>query len=552
MKYEAIIKDTLSSESNPLLNRVKRLAAVALVGLGTIGVNTLIENEASAAPDTYPWQHAQDYNPGSYMWWVDENGNGRADVTSAPNDNDEAVDPNGYYYRNCTSYAAAKLKQLGYAGSMSGLGNAKSWDDIARSRGVGVDNSPRVGDAAVWDYIGNDSRYGHVAIVEKVYADGSVDVSEYNAGLRGGYTANRHTRAHKYVHFLNRPSGTPNIAPPASQIPYAAIADGQEYFSDQNWVYTKVGGTAWPIKHRNDWNSGDTFNWGGAPIGPVSTRETWDHEAGYNTNNQRQVGAHPPTEGTVVHIEGTSQQYYFFRGHAYPIGIEELDDLQARNKARRVPAFGNRLMDFVGIVPPFGNGELYRYASVARVNQFITNGDGSHTSYHVNNDTVLDCLEFKEGRHITVLPKSAQSLITFNLGPEVSQPAACDYPNNSVVLGPNGAEFWKIRGDNSSTPYTRHYIGNELTAWLNSGGRPVLHRSRSVQALNDIPQGPDTSNPEGIYFVNNANGDVFLWLDNQAHKVPSNEVLSCLGNPSLVRVDGQVVGPLHQAEPVSC
>jgi surface antigen len=99
-------------------------------------------------------------------------------------------DPWGFTKRQCVSYVAWRLARVGrpvYA--RQGWGSASGWDDVARRRGVTVTTRPAVGSVAQWN-AGESSRvphgtftagaYGHVAWVTAVYADGSVQVSQYN------------------------------------------------------------------------------------------------------------------------------------------------------------------------------------------------------------------------------------------------------------------------------------------------------------------------------------------------------------------------------------
>lgn len=63
----------------------------------------------------------------------------------------------------------------------SGRGHANQWDDNARAAGIPVAGNPRVGDIAV----SNAGYYGHTMYVEAVYDDGTIYVSQYNAGWNG-------------------------------------------------------------------------------------------------------------------------------------------------------------------------------------------------------------------------------------------------------------------------------------------------------------------------------------------------------------------------------
>lgn len=82
---------------------------------------------ATSFVNDYPNLGAAPYNASAYEWWVDENGNGQADVTADPNDNDETMSSRGYFYRNCTDGAAYwALKYTGV--TLPVLGNAKDWE----------------------------------------------------------------------------------------------------------------------------------------------------------------------------------------------------------------------------------------------------------------------------------------------------------------------------------------------------------------------------------------------------------------------------------------
>lgn len=98
------------------------------------------------------------------------------------------ADPWGMYKRQCVSYTAWKVANSGrYMPYWGGIGNAKQWDDNARAAGIPVDGSPRAGDVA----ISNSGTYGHAMYVEAVYGDGTIYVSQYNAGWSGSYSEAR-------------------------------------------------------------------------------------------------------------------------------------------------------------------------------------------------------------------------------------------------------------------------------------------------------------------------------------------------------------------------
>lgn len=122
---------------------------------------------------------------------------------------DNGFDAWGMYNRECVSYAAWALwNRFGkHVTSFGGAGNAKQWPDTApRLMGAVANNTPMVGAAAVWDYNNPNSRYGHVMIVEAIYNDGWIKISQFNYGTRGGEYSVMDIPADSavYVHFRNR------------------------------------------------------------------------------------------------------------------------------------------------------------------------------------------------------------------------------------------------------------------------------------------------------------------------------------------------------------
>lgn len=112
---------------------------------------------------------------------------------------DSIIDTWGMYNRECVSYTAWKVWNSGrYMPYWGGVGNANQWDDNARAAGIPTDSNPRVGDVA----IKNAGFYGHAMYVEAVYDDGTIYISQYNAGLDGYYSEARISAAGLvFIHF---------------------------------------------------------------------------------------------------------------------------------------------------------------------------------------------------------------------------------------------------------------------------------------------------------------------------------------------------------------
>lgn len=104
---------------------------------------------------------------------------------------DSLIDDWGMYNRECVSYTAFKVHQDFLLGKNSrdmpywgGIGNANQWDDNARASGIPTGSTPRAGAIA----ISNSGFYGHAMYVESVNADGTFNLSQYNAALDGRYS----------------------------------------------------------------------------------------------------------------------------------------------------------------------------------------------------------------------------------------------------------------------------------------------------------------------------------------------------------------------------
>lgn len=120
---------------------------------------------------------------------------------------DAYVDSWALYTRECVSYTAwAAYNRFGKrVTSFSGMGHAYQWPNTASSlMGANVDNTPAVGSIAITP-ISSFTPLGHSMVVEQVYGDGWVRVSQYNFAGTGEYsTMDLKTTSAVYVHFRDR------------------------------------------------------------------------------------------------------------------------------------------------------------------------------------------------------------------------------------------------------------------------------------------------------------------------------------------------------------
>jgi surface antigen len=158
-------------------------------------------------------------------------------VTNAPalnaypwaTDETEQPDAYGFTRRQCVSYAAWYLNVHGtpFGYNTQGpkgttvFGDASGWDAAAQRAGFTVSTTPVVGSIAQWhayeysSWVQGDYYYtfaagsaGHVGVVTKVYADGSVDVAQYNTDNARSFSVS-HLSAPRYIYV---PLANPHVS----------------------------------------------------------------------------------------------------------------------------------------------------------------------------------------------------------------------------------------------------------------------------------------------------------------------------------------------------
>ena len=138
-------------------------------------------------------------------------------------------DPYGLTMRQCVSYVAWYLNShgtpFGYhtqgPKGVATFGDAKTWAAAARTAGFTVSTKPLVGSIAQWNagepnswtvtggtMTFTASSAGHVAIVTKVYANGNVDLAQYNLGGTRAYSTVTNYRAPRYIYI---PLSSPRV-----------------------------------------------------------------------------------------------------------------------------------------------------------------------------------------------------------------------------------------------------------------------------------------------------------------------------------------------------
>lgn len=115
-------------------------------------------------------------------------------------------DDYGFYKCNCTSYVADKIASTSdpkfknvMTTEADRWSTASNWKNVATKNGYISDGTPKKGDIAWWG-ISKSSPSGHVAYVESLNADGSINISEYNnPGGSFTYKESKVSKADSYI-----------------------------------------------------------------------------------------------------------------------------------------------------------------------------------------------------------------------------------------------------------------------------------------------------------------------------------------------------------------
>ena len=169
---------------------MRQLRRVLVLLCAVLTVSATTAAPASAAGNDYPWRLDKSWTADRY----------------------------GFTKRQCVSFVAWRMAQRSHAlnNRTQRWGNARDWDNAARRLRHGIGSRPVVGAIAHWNagekgawYARGSSRpngtmragaYGHVAYVQRVHADGSATVSQYNmSGSRSYSTARLKAPRYLYV-----------------------------------------------------------------------------------------------------------------------------------------------------------------------------------------------------------------------------------------------------------------------------------------------------------------------------------------------------------------
>lgn len=166
---------------------------------------------------------------------------------------DSGVDPWGYFYRECVSFIASRLKNLGVSESLfSHLGNGADWVNAK----VPHSNKPKVGDVAV--YAAGSEFGNHASIVTGVQGD-KISGEEYNwsgDGQYHTYNGRRASGATTFLDFGKRATGT--VKEVATNSPLAKLIKSQTG-GMMSWIQKFIA----PINDSSTGADNDVQSWSG-------------------------------------------------------------------------------------------------------------------------------------------------------------------------------------------------------------------------------------------------------------------------------------------------
>jgi surface antigen len=175
--------NTSSDTSNTASGSYTVVSGDTLYGIATNNGMTLASlvqlNNLDASQIIYPVQVLQLSSTGNgSATGSTTDTNSSTNTNTNNNQNNTVVDStNTYPYGQCTWYVKSQLSWVG-----NWWGNAADWTSSARAAGHSVSATPTVGAVAYFapGVQGADSTYGHVAVVDSVNANGTVNISEAN------------------------------------------------------------------------------------------------------------------------------------------------------------------------------------------------------------------------------------------------------------------------------------------------------------------------------------------------------------------------------------
>jgi hypothetical protein len=123
--------------------------------------------------------------------------------------------------------------------------NGKRWADNAQRAGIPTGSTPVAGAL----FVNTAGRFGHVAYVERVYADGSFQISQHNQSGRSDSSATTYSTEYPgrpgVVFVYGGPAGNPYAPKPSDYIGHIVQWDGDRNTQKTAWLVGQDGKRYW-------------------------------------------------------------------------------------------------------------------------------------------------------------------------------------------------------------------------------------------------------------------------------------------------------------------
>jgi hypothetical protein len=206
----------------------------------------------------------------------------------------------------CTEFAFGRAVEKGLINANSGVGfrirgHAGQWDDQAQT----WSSQPRANSFIVWDSTGPGDPYGHVAFVERVNSNGSVEITEGNYNWNGAFNTRTLSPSQfqgtKFVHLGG--AVTPPPSPPPSGSTVFTGGPGNDTLYGQNTNDTLIG------------NGGNDTLYGEAGNDYLNGGAGNDYLDGYASFNRADFDTLEGGTGADTFVLGNTRQGMFYLGN---------------------------------------------------------------------------------------------------------------------------------------------------------------------------------------------------------------------------------------------
>jgi surface antigen len=222
----------------------------------------------------------------------------------------------------CTEFAFGRAVEKGLINANSGVGrnirgHAHQWDDQAGT----WSSQPRANSFIVWERASSSDQFGHVAFVERVNPNGSIDITEGNLNWNGAFNTRTlspsQLQGTKFIHLGGGATPvTPPPQPPTSSGQVWRGGEGSDRYQAPATNDTLIG------------NGGNDTLFGEAGNDYLSGGAGNDYLDGYASFTNAEFDTLEGGAGIDTFVLGNTRQGAFYRGngHAFVRDYNPADD----------------------------------------------------------------------------------------------------------------------------------------------------------------------------------------------------------------------------------